>query len=448
MNKVFISYVRENIKIVDRLCQELKSYGIQVWLDRNDIDPGSRWEQAIRRAIQQGAFLIACFSKEHNAREKTYMNEELTIAIEELRQHPTDRIWFIPVKLNECEIPDRDIGGGKTLQAFQHVNLYEDWDGSIQSILKVVQPVSSETVTNTNTPEERTNQNAHAEFSKGLEYQNSVSETSSLEEREEKHEKAIKHYSRALELKPDYVDAYNARGVVYAMRGKIDHALKDFSMVIKLKPDYFAAYLNRGGVHRNDGRYEQALKDFDKVIELQPSVYVGYSNRGEVYHLKGDFDRAIADYNRAIQLKPDYAEVYNNRGIAYVNKGDFDRAIVDYTEAIALKPDLALAYFNRGVTRLRLREWEEAKSDLTVARAMGVNVIAMFRKDFKSVLDFEQRNGVKLPADLAAMLTPQVIGMRKKENGEATHELASDAEIDLDEIIRNYDRAWKTLAKP
>ena len=407
MNKVFISYIRENIEIVDRLYQELDSRGIQVWLDRNDIDPGSRWEQAIRRAIQQGAFFIACFSKEYNAREKTYMNEELTIAIEELRQHPTDRIWFIPVKLNECEIPDRDIGGGKTLQAFQHVNLCEDWDGSIQRILRVVQPTSSETVTNANTSKEQSDQNSQAEFSKGLAYQNSVSETTSLEERKEKHEKAIMHYSRALELKPDYVDAYNARGAIFAMWGKIDHALKDFSMVIKLEPDYFAAYLNRGGVHRNDGRYEQALQDFGKVIELQPNVHVGYSNRGEVYHLKGDFDRAIVDYNKAIQLKPDYAEVYNNRGIAYVNKGNYDRAIGDYTEAIALKPDLAVAYFNRGVTLLRLREWEEAKSDLTVARAMGVNVIAMFHNDFKSVLDFEQRNGVQLPADLAAMLTPQ-----------------------------------------
>ena len=201
MNRVFISYIRENIEIVDRLYQELVSHGIQVWLDRNDIDPGSRWEQAIRRAIQQGAFFIACFSKEYNARDKTYMNEELTLAIDELRQRPTDQIWFIPVKLNDCEIPDRSIGGGETLRVFQYVNLYEDWDGSIQRILKVVQPGSSEPilskpVINANTSEKRIDQNAHAEFSKGLTYQNSVSETSSPEEKQEKHEKAIKHYSR------------------------------------------------------------------------------------------------------------------------------------------------------------------------------------------------------------------------------------------------------------
>ena len=57
MKKVFVSYVRENMEIVNRLYQELDSHGIQVWLDRNDIDPGSRWKREIRRAIQQGVFL-------------------------------------------------------------------------------------------------------------------------------------------------------------------------------------------------------------------------------------------------------------------------------------------------------------------------------------------------------------------------------------------------------
>ena len=68
------------------------------------------------------------------------MNEELILAIEELRQSSAGRVWFIPIKLNECEIPDRDIGSGETLNDFQHVSLYEDWNGGIQRILEVIQP--------------------------------------------------------------------------------------------------------------------------------------------------------------------------------------------------------------------------------------------------------------------------------------------------------------------
>lgn len=38
--------------------------------------------------------------------------------------------------------------------------------------------------------------------------------------------------------------------------------------------------------------------------------------------------------------------------------------------------------------------------------------------------------------------------LQNQEDCEAAPESASDPEIALDEILRNYDRAWKTLAKP
>ena len=143
MKPIFLSYVRENEEIVDKFCQELISRGLKVWLDRQDLNPGSRWKQEIRKAIREGAFFVACFSKEQNKSDKTYMNEELTIAIDELRQKPSERIWFIPVKLNRCKMPDRNIGGGETLRDLHYINLYKDWDVGIQSILKVVQPEPS-----------------------------------------------------------------------------------------------------------------------------------------------------------------------------------------------------------------------------------------------------------------------------------------------------------------
>ena len=38
--------------------------------------------------------------------------------------------------------------------------------------------------------------------------------------------------------------------------------------------------------------------------------------------------------------------------------------------------------------------------------------------------------------------------LQDKEERETTHESASDFEIVIDKIVRKYDRAWKTLAKP
>lgn len=138
MPSVFISYVSDNAEQVQQLAQELRAHGITVWLDRDKIMPGHRWADAIREGISQGDFFIACFSAEYHKRSKTYMNEELTLAIEELRQRPTDRAWFIPVLLSECEVPDRNIGAGQTLRSIQWVELYKNWSDGVRRILSII----------------------------------------------------------------------------------------------------------------------------------------------------------------------------------------------------------------------------------------------------------------------------------------------------------------------
>ncbi len=138
---VFISYVRENETLIEKLYGDLSRSGISAWLDRNAIQPGHGWRNAIRKAIEDGAFFLACFSKEYLSKRKSYMNEELTLAIDELRQYSTDRAWFIPVLLDGCDVPMREIGGGQTLRDLQWVDLSEDWEKGLAKLLTTLKPI-------------------------------------------------------------------------------------------------------------------------------------------------------------------------------------------------------------------------------------------------------------------------------------------------------------------
>lgn len=131
---IFLSYVRENASLIDRLATDLRALGVPVWLDREGIMPGQRWRDAIREAIHDGGLFVACFSREYLTRESSYMNEELTIAIEELRLRPTDHTWFIPASLDGTNIPPRSIGVGETLADLQWVDLSSDWDRGVKMI--------------------------------------------------------------------------------------------------------------------------------------------------------------------------------------------------------------------------------------------------------------------------------------------------------------------------
>lgn len=144
MSHVFVSYVRENQDMVTRLCNTLRANGVEVWLDRDSIAPGKRWKREIRHAIEKGAFFVACFSKEYSLKTKTYMNEELTIAIQELRMRTADRTWFIPLRLSDCSIPDIDIGAGENLRDIQWLDLWKDWDGGIKKLLEMLRVSNAE----------------------------------------------------------------------------------------------------------------------------------------------------------------------------------------------------------------------------------------------------------------------------------------------------------------
>jgi len=134
---VFISYVHDNGDLVMRLASDLRRYGVEVWLDRERIAPGQRWRDSIRAAIRSGGLFLACFSREYAERDQSYMNEELTVAIDELRQRPTDRTWFVPILLSQGSVPERSIGAGETLRDLQWIDLDNDWDSGVASIVRV-----------------------------------------------------------------------------------------------------------------------------------------------------------------------------------------------------------------------------------------------------------------------------------------------------------------------
>jgi hypothetical protein len=121
----FISYVREDSRAADRVQRILEAANIRVWRDTGDLWPGEDWKLKIRQAITGDALaFIACFSDKSAARETTYQNEELLLAIDQLRQRQPDQAWLIPVRLSDCQLPQFDLGAGRTLDSLQRVDLF------------------------------------------------------------------------------------------------------------------------------------------------------------------------------------------------------------------------------------------------------------------------------------------------------------------------------------
>lgn len=113
---VFISYLSEDSAQIDELQAALEAADFIVWRDKDKLWPGDDWQAEIRKAIRGGSFVfLACFSSNLAKREKSYQFEELILAAEEFRQRPPGTSWLITARLDECEIPEIDLGAGRTL---------------------------------------------------------------------------------------------------------------------------------------------------------------------------------------------------------------------------------------------------------------------------------------------------------------------------------------------
>ena len=282
-------------------------------------------------------------------------------------------------------------------------------------------------------------QNASIEFRKGLACQ----ENGDLDG-------AINHYSTTLQINPRTFDAYYRRGVCYMEKGEFESSVQDFNRTLELDPENPEAYQSLGEAHRELGDLALSVEDFAKAIELDPenagfcnhlgitNMELGeldravqnftdakeldpnnaafYSNLGEAYKQLGALDLSrlnlekaeeldsIQSLTQAVERDPDDSSSYNGRGIAHLRAGSFDLAVEDFATAIRLEPGQEIYYCNRGEAWVHLAEWDKARADLAIAKAMGTDIVESFRNDYQDVADFERKNEIVLPEDIAITL--------------------------------------------
>ncbi len=171
---------------------------------------------------------------------------------------------------------------------------------------------------------------------------------------------AIASWDRALEIKPDYHEAWGNRGVALHNLGRFEEVIASYDKALEIKPDLHQAWYNRGVALADLGRWAEAIASWDQALEIKPDKHEAWNNRGIALGNLGRFEQAIASYDRALEIKPDFHLAWLIRGVALRNLGRFAEAIASYDRALEIKPDKHEAWYNRGVALRNLGRLEEA----------------------------------------------------------------------------------------
>ena len=117
---LFISYSRKNKETALRLAKDLKNYGIAVWLDLLNLEPGTHWDIAIQNALEDSRGLIVLLSIPSVA--SKYVLSEIDCALEQNKK-------IIPILLEECRVP-------LLLRRVQYIDFTQSYDDGYYLLLE------------------------------------------------------------------------------------------------------------------------------------------------------------------------------------------------------------------------------------------------------------------------------------------------------------------------
>ncbi|HKI20315.1 MAG TPA: tetratricopeptide repeat protein, partial [Isosphaeraceae bacterium] len=155
--------------------------------------------------------------------------------------------------------------------------------------------------------------------------------------------------------------------------GRHDEALDACDAALEIAPRFAPAHLLRIRVLLDQKRYDDLLRSCDVALEsAKPSAEL-YALRGMAKDALEDFPGAIADYTLSLSLSlpPERPRLLRRRGWSYLSNEAYHPALHDFEEAIRLAPTNADAYSGRGLARARLGQYRDAVSDAQEALKHG-----------------------------------------------------------------------------
>ncbi len=338
MTQVFISYSRKDLEFVDRLANDLKTTGFEVWYDLSGLEPGTRWRQEIQNAIQDSQYFLVVLSP--NSIISDWVEREFLFASEQDKK-------IIPLLYLPCTLPMWSLNlHFIDMQGKNYALHYQD-------LLKVLGIKTG--------PKENPIAIRYIEI--GDEYRKRGQAS-----------QAIESYLQALNVDPNNLKARTNLGAVHLMEQEYAQAVEAYQLALQISSDdlvvragWSDANMALGNQARADGRIEDAIRNYLEILRIDPydsdarrSLVNIYTFRAESYLAAGQEDEALGALSEAIKYSPDDPGLASRlekmqadkkdrvlnalltRSEAEISNGNWDQALELLTEAQQTAPQDAL----------------------------------------------------------------------------------------------------------
>ena len=106
------------------------------------------------------------------------------------------------------------------------------------------------------------------------------------------------------------------RGNLQLADGRPEAAIREYTRALEIRADFAEAWTNRGIARERLGDLAGAIADHTKAISVAPDLAIAYNNRANVLFKNNDAPAAIADYDRAIGSAPHSRRLFTTGGVS------------------------------------------------------------------------------------------------------------------------------------
>ena len=87
----------------------------------------------------------------------------------------------------------------------------------------------------------------------------------------------IGHYEQAVQIEPDYAEAYNNLGYALLQAGKVEEAIRQLHEALRLHPNVAETHYIMGNALLQLGRAQEASEQYQQALGIKPG-YTGARN--------------------------------------------------------------------------------------------------------------------------------------------------------------------------
>lgn len=113
---------------------------------------------------------------------------------------------------------------------------------------------------------------------------------------------AMQDIRRALELKPDSVNAHHYLALLHLIQSEFDQSLLEMNKALQIDQFSMVINVNIGTILLRQKRYDEAEAQCRKSLELDPNFPRAHWVLGLVLEQKGNYDEAISSFQKAIEI--------------------------------------------------------------------------------------------------------------------------------------------------